>query len=77
MYIFKLTQLRFVEVNDRCNNIVVTPAALPDMIVFTIALATATPSPALDMVNCDPPLKAKNPNIRIKPPKAASCKKTK
>lgn len=52
-----------------------TPAELDETIVFVIARATATPSPGFEIVNWEPPLKARKPNIRIKPPRAASYKR--
>lgn len=45
----------------------------PEMTVLTTAWETASPSPLLLMVSCEPPLKARNPKNRINPPKAAIC----
>ena len=42
-----------------------------EMIVLTTDMATAAPSPSLLIVSCDPPLNAKNPKNKIKPPSAA------
>ena len=41
-------------------------------IVFLTAVATAAPSPAAEMEACDDPLNAKNPKMRMNPPRAAS-----
>ena len=40
-------------------------------IVLTIARATTPPSPSFEMVVWDPPLKARNPKMRMKPPSPA------
>ena len=45
----------------------------PEMTVLTTAWETASPSPLLLMVSCEPPLKARNPKNRMNPPKAAIC----
>lgn len=42
-----------------------------DIIVLTTETATAAPSPSELIVSCDPPLKAKNPKNKMKPPRAA------
>lgn len=44
----------------------------PDMMVFFTAVATFTPSSYSDMLACEPPLKAKKPNISMNPPSAAN-----
>lgn len=56
-------------------NIVVKAPEVADMTVFLIAVATAAPSPGLEMLPCDEPLKARKPKIRMNPPRAASYKK--
>ena len=45
----------------------------PEMTVLTTAWETASPSPLLLMVSCEPPLKARNPKNRMNPPRAAIC----
>lgn len=55
---------------------VVKAAADPDMIVLTTDLLTASADPGPEMPNSEPPLKARNPNTRMKPPRAANCKIT-
>lgn len=70
---YVLTQLQLLACwATLCNSIVVIPAALPEIIVLTMARATASPSASPEMVNWEPPLNAKNPNIKMKPPRAAS-----
>ena len=71
----KLTQFLSVAATALWSRMVVIPAALPEIIVLAIAWAMAVPSPGCEIEACDPPLKAKKPNIRIKPPRAASCNK--
>ena len=46
------------------------PVEAPRM-VFTMARATTLPSPAPEMLPCGPPLKARKPKIRMKPPSPA------
>ena len=43
----------------------------PPKIVFTIASATVSASPALEMAACEPPLNARKPKNKMNPPKAA------
>ena len=45
---------------------------VPAITVLNMAVAIITLSPGLDTVFCDPPLNAKNPNSRMKAPRAAS-----
>ena len=47
-------------------------APLPASIVLVTARATTLPSPGSDILACEPPLNAKNPKNRMKPPKAES-----
>lgn len=42
--------------------------------MFLTAVATTVPSPGLEIAPWDDPLKARKPNNRMNPPKAASCK---
>ena len=53
----------------------VIAAAAPVSIVLYMASATIGPSFSPEIDNCEPPLNAKKPNIRIKPPSAANCMK--
>jgi hypothetical protein len=53
-------------------NIVVKAPEVPAITVFFIAMATTTPSPGLEMEPCEEPLNARNPKIRINPPRAAN-----
>lgn len=46
----------------------------PEMMVLTMDRLTAAPSPLLLMASWEPPLKAKKPKKRIKPPSAATCR---
>ena len=46
------------------------PVEAPRM-VFTMARATTLPSSAAEMLPWEPPLKARKPKMRIKPPKPA------
>jgi len=50
----------------------VRAADAPDIIVLLKAVATANPSSVCEMVNWEPPLKAKKPTRRMNAPKAAS-----
>ena len=43
------------------------PVEAPRM-VFTMAMATILPSPAPEILPWEPPLKAKKPKMRMKPP---------
>ena len=43
----------------------------PPKIVFTIASATVSASPGLEMAACEPPLNARKPKNKMNPPKAA------
>ena len=47
-------------------------APLPERMVLVTDRATTAPSPGAEMLACDPPLNAKNPKNRMKPPKAAN-----
>ena len=47
------------------------PVEAPRM-VFTMASATTPPDPALAIEPCEPPLKARKPKMRMKPPSPAS-----
>jgi hypothetical protein len=53
-------------------NIVVKAPEVPAITVFFIAMATTAPSPGLEMEPSEEPLNAKNPKIRINPPRAAN-----
>ena len=45
----------------------------PPIMVFTMASATVSASPALAMAAWEPPLNAKKPKNKMNPPKAACC----
>ena len=42
-----------------------------EIIVLTTDKLMAAPSPGFEMLVCEPPLKARNPKNKMKPPKAA------
>lgn len=44
-----------------------------EMMVFTTAMLALAPLPWPLMFSCEPPLKARKPKQRMKPPRAASC----
>ena len=47
-----------------------TPVEAPRM-VFTMTMATTLPSPAPEILPWEPPLKARKPKMRMKPPRPA------
>ena len=60
---------------DTSSAIINNKSILPPNMVFTIAKATASASPALEILPCDPPLNAKKPKNKINPPRAHFCKR--